>query len=89
MHKKIIPIHKNQHPSTKTREEEQQEKQHVYLIASGENTQAGLADYLKEEAERVRTVALLMEVAESICREEPGHSKTDEGKKETEKSAHP
>ncbi|SMP51011.1 hypothetical protein [Anoxynatronum buryatiense] len=36
---------------------------------SGDN-RGCLAGYLKEEAERVRTMALLMEVAETICREE-------------------
>ncbi|MDW7670732.1 MAG: hypothetical protein SCM88_03520 [Bacillota bacterium] len=68
--KKVIPFHKAHQPSTTLTETLPQSQLH--LKASGEATQIRMAEYFREEAKRVRTVALLMEVAETICREEAG-----------------
>ncbi len=67
MGRKVIPFQKPNNTSTTTKTFDQEQ---IRLKASGETSRTQLADYLKEEAERVRTVALLLEVAETICREE-------------------
>lgn len=67
MGRKVIPFQKPNNTSTTTKSLEQEQ---LSLKASGETSRTQLADILKEEAERVRTVALLLEVAETICREE-------------------
>lgn len=67
MGRKVIPFQKPNNTSTTTQPLNQEQ---LHLRASGETSRIQLADLLKEEAERVRTVALLLEVAETICREE-------------------
>ena len=67
MGRKVIPFQKPNNTSTTTKFLDQEQ---LRLKASGETSRTQLADRLKEEAERVRTVALLLEVAETICREE-------------------
>ncbi|MEN1761757.1 hypothetical protein [Anoxynatronum sibiricum] len=73
MKRKVIPFKKNgtctrqNHSSTPKISHEAISS--VEQRVSGDN-RGCLASYLKEEAERVRTMALLMEVAETICREE-------------------
>jgi len=67
MGRKVIPFQK---PNSTSIISETIDQELVRPKASGETTRSQLADYLKEEAERVRTMALLLEVAETICREE-------------------
>lgn len=67
MGRKVIPFQK---PNSTSTIPETIDQEVIRLKASGESTRTQLADYLKEEIERVRTVALLLEVAETICREE-------------------
>ncbi len=69
MGRKVIPFQKTNNTST-TNTNTTIDQEQLHLKASGETSRTQLADYLKEEAERVRTVALLLEVAETICREE-------------------
>ncbi len=62
MGKKVIPFpRKNQ--------------EQYHLKASGENPRTQLAEYFKEEVRRVETMALLLKVAETMCREEAQEDK--------------
>lgn len=69
MGKKVIPFQKPGNPVNTTGGVTHEQ---FRLEASGESIRAQLAEQLKEEAERARTVALLLKVAETICREGDG-----------------
>lgn len=87
MGKKVIPFQKAHQPSTKLTETLPQSQLH--LKASGEAAQIRMAEYFREEAKRVRTVALLMEVAETICREEAGSNHRMEAAEEGDRKQGP
>jgi len=78
MKRKVIPF-KNKHIHT---QQSHSESVHAgsKAVSSDARKVSGdsrslLANYLKEEAERARTMALLIEVAEIICREDPEENK--------------
>jgi hypothetical protein len=87
MGKKVIPFqtaHQPSKTSTATLPQSQ-----LHLKASGEATQIRMAEYFREEAKRVRTMALLMEVAETICREEAGSNQRTEAAEEGDRTQSP
>ena len=67
MNRKVIPLKK---PGEAVYTQMEKNRLQLQLKASGDQSHRQLSDYLKEEKERVRTVALLIEVAETICREQ-------------------